>query len=225
MSAVNNVVICAAGVGSRLGIDKPKCLAVIEHRPLIHWQLDLLTEFETIVIVVGYQASEVMRTVLEKRSDAVFIVNHDYRTTNTLHSLKMGACALDEPFISLDGDLLPTPEAVRTIAHAPCPCIGIKKTYSEEPVCVELGQRRMVTGFTREFREYEWTGLAKLHSRDVAEAEGAEYVYQAVERILPVSSVEVDCVEIDTIRDLQEAEKWMKEQLSSGSFGRIAAGA
>jgi len=228
MSPMKSVVICSAGVGSRLGLDKPKCLAEIEGRPLIHWQLDLLDDYENIVVVVGFRAADVMQTVRQKRTDAIFAVNHDYRTTNTLDSLIMGASALDGPFISLDGDLLVTESALRAIEDAPCPAIGIKRTYSEEPVCVRLGEdvnRGLVLGFIREPLAYEWTGLAKLHPDHVKAAKGSQYVFHAVERLLPVPWVEIDCIEIDTNQDMQEAEVWMRDQLTSGSFGRIAVSA
>ena len=226
MSPIRNVVICSAGVGSRLGLDMPKCLAPIEGRPLIHWQLDLLQDIENVIIVVGYQASQVMKAVLEKRPDAIFAVNHEYLTTNTLDSMLIGISRLEEPFIYLDGDLLVDSQAIGRIAEAPCPCIGIKRTYSEQPVCVKLGtgkQAGLVVGFTRELLEYEWTGLAKLNPHEAKAAKGAQYVYHAVERVLPVAAVEIDCVEIDTKRDLEEARLWMKDQALSSDFGKSVA--
>ena len=228
MSSVRYVIICCAGVGSRLGLNVPKCLALVEGRPLIYWQLDLLEDFENVVVVTGYQASEVMKTVLARRPDAIFVVNHEYETTSTLDSLIMGASALDEPFVYLDGDLLVDDRALELMRNAPCPSIGIKRTYSEQPVCVKLGtgkQEGLVTGFTRNLLEYEWTGLALLHPREVVAAKGAQYVYHAVERVLPVTAVEIDCIEIDTREELEEARLWMKKQILSSSFGRNVASA
>lgn len=226
MSPARTVVICCAGVGSRLGLNMPKCLAPILDRPLIHWQLDLLRDFENVIIVVGHKASEVMQTVLDMRPGAVFVVNHEYRTTSTLDSLILGVSELDEPFIYLDGDLLVNKEALTLMQASPCPTIGIKRTYSDNPLCVEMGANesvRMVVGFTRELREYEWTGLAKLDPDEVRAAKGSQYVYHVLERVLPVTAVEIDCAEVDTPQDYKEATEWMTSQVTSGGFGRIAA--
>ena len=228
MSRTGNVVICSAGVGARLGLDVPKCLAPVLREPLIHWQLDLLRDFENVIVVVGYRAADVMRAVRDKRPNVAFVLNHSYRTTSTLDSLIMGVAGLDEPFVYLDGDLLVNQEALTLIQASSCPSIGIKRTYSDEPLCVEMGAGesvRMAVGFTRELREYEWTGLAKLHPEHVRAARGAQYVYHAIEPLLPVSAVEIECAEVDTLADLGRAEEWMREQFESSSFGRTAAGA
>ena len=228
MSHTRNVVICCAGVGARLGLDVPKCLAPVLREPLIHWQLDLLREFENVICVVGYRAADVMRAVRDKRPNVAFVLNHEYRTTSTLDSLIMGVAELDEPFVYLDGDLLVNPEALALIQASSCPTIGVKQTYSDEPLCVDMGAGesvRMAVGFTRELREYEWTGLAKLDPKDVLAARGSRYVYHVVERLLPVNTVEIDCAEVDTRADLGRAEEWMREQFVSSSSGRTAAGA
>lgn len=206
-------MICCAGAGSGLRPDKPKCLAEILGRPLVHWQLDVTRDFENVVMVIGCKAAEVMHTVREKRPGVTFVLNHDYRNTTTLDSLSMGIAELNEPFVYLDGDLLVTGESMRMMQMAPCPAVGIRQTYSEQPVCVEMGSGDLVrkaVGFTREMREYEWTGLAKLRPGDVRKASGRAHIYEAVERVLPVDAVEIECMRIDTPQNLDEAETWMQ---------------
>ena len=215
MGNENNIVICAAGVGSRLGINKPKCLLEIEGRPLIHWQLDLLEDFKRIIVIIGFQYKKVMETILKKRSDIIFVLNSDYLNTNTLYSLRLGASKINEPFISLDGDLLVVESALKLIAESPCPTIGVKKTYSEEPVCVTIetnNNKKLVTSFSRDIMDYEWTGLAKIHPEHLKTKNDAKYIYEALEYILPINCVEVDCFEIDTKQDFQRAKKWMKKR-------------
>jgi choline kinase len=225
MSPIRNVLICCAGTDTRLGLNMPKCLVPIEGRPLLHWQLDQLEEIENVVIVIGYRASEVMGAVLAKRPDAIFVINHEFETTSTLDSMVRGAAYFREPFIYLDGDLLITPDAIQAVSDASCPCIGIRRTYSDQPVCVRMGDGsnpNMVTAFTRELEDYEWTGLAQLSPQHVKMGADEAYVYQAIEHFLPVASVKIDCVEIDTQEDLDEAKSWMKKRLASGAFGRLA---
>lgn len=54
MQTVKNVVIAAAGMGTRLGIGKPKCLLEINDKALLEYQLDLLKDIKNIFIVVGF---------------------------------------------------------------------------------------------------------------------------------------------------------------------------
>ncbi len=226
MQASRNLVICCAGVGSRLGLEMPKCLAPILGQPLIHWQLDLIRDFENVVVVIGYKAAEVMRAVRDKRPGVTFVLNHEYRTTSTLDSLAMGIAEMNEPFVYLDGDLLVTSEAIRMIQMAPIPAIGIKQTYSDQPVCVEMGSGdlvRKVVGFTHGMREYEWTGLAKLRPGDVRKTVGATHVYQAIAHMLPVDAVEIDCAQVDTPQDHEEAQAWMREHLTQSESISAAA--
>lgn len=220
MSPVRNALICSAGTSSRLGINTAKCLSPIEGRPVIQWQLDQLDDIENVVVVVGCQASQVIANVMARRPDAVFVINHDHEEASTLDSMMMGAMYFREPFIYLDGDLIVDGSAIELIAEAPCPAIGIRRTYSERPVCVRLGsngQTGMVTGFTREILDFEWTGLAKLSPEHVRRSAGEAYVYQAIEHYLPVHAVRIDCMEVHTQHDYNHAQAWMRKRLRSES--------
>jgi choline kinase len=212
----NKIIICAAGTGSRLGFNLPKCLTEIEGRPLVYWQLDLLNEFSTIIMVIGFRFQEVIDTVSARRPDVTFVHNTEYLSTNTLDSLRLGAMQVAEPFVSLDGDLLVTKSALESINAAQSPTIGIKKTYSDEPVCVKIEHQNnsdKVIGFTRQTMEYEWTGLAKIEPKHLKATSDAKYVYQALENILPINYVNIDCQEIDTLADYEEAKIWIRKNL------------
>ena len=225
MQAARNLVICCAGADSGLGLDIPKCLTPVLGRPLIHWQLDLARDFKNVTVVAGYKAAQVMYAIREKRPGVSFLLNHDYRNTSPLDFLAMGIADMREPFVYMDADLLVTSEAICLIQMALCPAIGIKQTYSDQPVCVEMGSGdlvRKVVGFTGELREYEWTGLAKLRPRDVRKAAGKTHLCQAIEQILPVDAVEIDCARIGTQQDYEEAQAWMRDQLECAGSERIA---
>ena len=54
------VIICCAGMGTRLGIGTTKALVDIAGEPLIIRELKLLREFDDIRVVVGFDAERVI---------------------------------------------------------------------------------------------------------------------------------------------------------------------
>lgn len=62
------VIICCAGMGTRLGIGTTKALVDIEGEPLIIHQLRLLDEFDDIRVVVGFDAERVINVVKQFRN-------------------------------------------------------------------------------------------------------------------------------------------------------------
>jgi len=81
-------VVLAAGSGSRLGSQRPKCMTALDGRPLLHWQLETLRAagIEQIAVVVGHRADQVDALGAET------ILNERYRSTNMVESL---FCARD----------------------------------------------------------------------------------------------------------------------------------
>ena len=65
------VIICCAGMGTRLGIGCTKALVNVGRKPIIIRLLEQLHDYEDIRIVVGYQAEKVMKTVKEYRKDTI----------------------------------------------------------------------------------------------------------------------------------------------------------
>src|SRR4051812_44980275 len=101
MSIIKHAVITAAGIGSRLGMNLPKCLVAVAGKSIIDYQLALLKEVEDIRIVVGFMQEQVIEHVKALRPDAIFVCNHQYASTTTLQSLFLGAKGLTEPFLAL----------------------------------------------------------------------------------------------------------------------------
>lgn len=106
MSFIKHAVICAAGMGTRLGMNMPKCLVKIGDKAIIEYQLELLKDVEDIRIVVGFMEEKVIEHVLKIRNDVIFVRNSRYQITTNAYSLSLGSKHLREPYIMLDGDLL-----------------------------------------------------------------------------------------------------------------------
>ena len=213
MQNSTTVVIAAAGLGSRLGLSLPKSLIVIDEKSILCRQLELLKNYDDIRIVVGYHAEQVIKHAQEIRKDILFVFNHNYVDSTPLNSLYLASRYAKEKILYLDGDLLITPESLDCIEKFDVTTLGITKTYSCHPVCVEIKKNEediFITKFTREYKEYEWSGLM-FTERDKIENRHL-YVYQMFEKYLPLKSIIVDVCEVDTMQDLEYAKKWIKEK-------------
>lgn len=202
---VKNAVICAAGLGSRLGLDMPKCMVKVGNKRLIYYLLQVLEDVPNIRIVVGFKEEEVIEYVKNIRNDVIFVRNPDYRTTTNSYSLHLGSHDLDEPFLNIDGDMLITRknfdifcDSINIFDNL----IGITKAYTEDAVYVNLDSNQKVTGFSRnKISNYEWNGIA--YFADIKISRDGKYVYQELEKRLPIKACEIESFEIDTPQDLE----------------------
>lgn len=200
----------SAGIGSRLGMGLTKALVRIAGKPLIAWQLELLSDVEDVRIVVGYQAEQVMEEALLWRKNVSFFFNPDFLSTGPAQSLTIGTKDALGMVLSLDGDVLVHPEDLAEIIRSDDELIGICDVSTDEPLYVNtivtLAGLRAVS-FSRESGSHEWTGLVQIHADKLQS--GYKYVYQMVEPYLPLSAVKVRSCEIDTPRDYERAVKWV----------------
>ena len=102
-------IILAAGSGRRMqkmGWQKPKCLLRIAGKSLLDRALEALNQcgVRKRVIVAGYQ-HEVLRESCRGASVG-FVLNPQYASTNTLHSLWLARSHFDDPTIILNADLV-----------------------------------------------------------------------------------------------------------------------
>jgi choline kinase len=215
------VVINAAGLGTRLGLYRPKSIVEVQGKPLLGWQLDLLDGID-VVVVAGYQAESIVGYLRERRPDVPVVLNHEYRSTGTAASLALGARVAGDWVVSLDGDLLVAPESLRTFVEADDRLVGLTPTVSETPVGATIDER------TREVTEMsfaidsglEWSGLVRLRREEVLQL-GRGHVFESLERHLPIPSVLVDCVEIDEPEDLARAASWLEDHTENGEWKRM----
>ena len=103
------VVICCAGMGTRLGIGTTKALLHIGGKPIIIHQLENLDSYNDVRIVVGYQADKVIETVNSKKY-----------------------------ILSVDGDVLVNPDDFRQMLEINGEYLAVSKKHSEEPDLVTV---------------------------------------------------------------------------------------
>jgi choline kinase len=211
MSDNVTVVISAAGMGTRLGFNRPKTLIDVAGKSILQRQLTMLSDVAEVVIVAGYRSDAVIDLVTSVRRDIPVVLNHDYRNTGTAASLALGSQLASEWVVSLDGDLLVRPDDFRTIYDSPVPCLGVCRSRTAKPVWATLGEDSSVRMLSQEVEsEFEWSGLAKM-PRAVALQLGTNHVFQGLNASLPAASVLVDCVEVDDQNDLRIATEWCEQ--------------
>ena len=104
------VIICCAGMGTRLGIGTTKALVDIAGEPLIIRELKLLREFDDIRVVVGFDAERVISVVKQFRSDIMFVCNYEYEHNGPADSVKKALLGARKYVITLDGDTVINPD-------------------------------------------------------------------------------------------------------------------
>ena len=210
MRDIQHAVIAAAGFGSRLRQGIPKCLVEVNGHRIIEYQLTLLRDVPDIRIVIGYCGDEVEGIVKGLRPDVKCVRNSRFDTTTTLQSYYMGCYDIHDFFILLDGDIIPNKSSFRQFLSqfAGESMIGISPSSTQDAVFVHTDERNRITEFTRtDPSPYEWSNIAVLHS-DLLMDE-ATYVYQCLEKNLPIQAAVVERLEIDTAPDMEAALRAM----------------
>ncbi|MEY3122009.1 MAG: hypothetical protein RI993_834 [Pseudomonadota bacterium] len=209
MSYVKHAVIAAAGLGSRLGMGRPKCLIEIGGMTILERQLNLLDDIEDVRVVVGFEESHVIDLVRKVRPDTLIVRNPGYRSNTTLHSYTFGAMYLDAPCLFLDGDILFEQASLTgfidscTQDHA---LVGITQTKTRDAVFVHLDDKQQITSFSRTKASlYEWANIVWIHSKQFKEPSG--FVYDRLTDYLPLQAKSIICNEIDTKEDMEVAKQ------------------
>jgi choline kinase len=205
------VIISAAGLGSRLGMNMPKCLLPLHEGRLIDYQLALLPPGSDVRIVVGFKENEVIEHVGRHWPDVTFVRNPNFATTSNSYSLHLATRWLDGPFIAIDGDLVIDEASFRRFldhcATAERTTVGVVPRASEEAVGVRFGKSGEIIEFLRpdapgqQACSHEWCGIA--YFRDMRIEPNQKYVFEELARHLPLPAFEIQCSEIDTPSDLE----------------------
>lgn len=207
-SEKTTVIICAAGMGTRLGIGTTKSLLKIGGKSLITRLLEGLNGFDDVRIVVGFQAERVIEKVNAIRKDILFAFNYDYETTGPAESVSKALLKTRENVVIIDGDIVINPEDFRAFLDEKGECVGISKRQSSEPVYVKMGGGGDVVGFSKEDTGYEWVGIMKVKGARLKKTKG--FVYEMVEPLLPIKCKMIRMRDIDTIEDYEDAERWVQ---------------
>lgn len=200
------VIICCAGMGTRLGIGTTKCLIDVCGKPLIIRLLEQLNDYEDIRIVVGYQAKEVIEIVKKYRKDIMFAFNYDYENTGPAASMSKALINSKENLIILDGDLVVSPVEFQKFIAYPQECLAYCEKKSDEPTLIKVINSKAVK-LNVDNSNYEWPGIVKVKSKDIRRGDGC--IYDILEPKLPMPAIYIDAREIDTQEDYERVINWV----------------
>ncbi|MEJ8311126.1 NTP transferase domain-containing protein [Agrobacterium larrymoorei] len=208
MSIVKHAVIAAAGLGSRLGHGKPKCLVEVEGVKILKHLLHLLDDVEDVRVVVGFEEKEVISELRKIRPDVLVVRNPGFRSTTTLHSYELGARHITGDCLFMDGDMLIEKESFKAFLQACRPneaCLAITKTKTRDAVFATV-EDGMVTSFRRDDpTTFEWANISWLPNAYFADI-GNTPVYEQLKQFLPMRAHELVAYEIDNEQDLALAK-------------------
>ena len=216
MQTVKNVVIAAAGMGTRLGMGKPKCLVKINNKTLLEYQLDLLEDVENIFIIVGFMEEDVMNFAHQIRRDIIFVRNANFQHTKTLGSFYLAAKIINDSAIFMDGDMIIEPksfaEFLMTAAQTDDMLVAVSKRISVDPVYCDIIQDEqglMIHGFSYDKKsDYEWANIVSMPANLIEST--SSHTFEHLQKFLPLSAKIIDRLEIDTPEDLRDVKNFIK---------------
>ena len=224
------VVILAAGMGTRLGKPWPKPLTELnDGRSIMQQQIDniksIFGEEARIHIVVGFK----MEMIMEAQPSALFVYNETFDQTNTSKSLLRALKATQEPGVLwLNGDVVFDPKALERVAskirnEESFVCVNTA-TVAEEEVKYTVDGEGNIKELSKIVKNGlgEAVGINFISKQDkalvIAELENCadnDYFERGLElaiekhgvKIKPVDISDLFAVEIDFPDDLDRANK------------------
>ena len=235
--SVTTAIILAAGAGNRLRpltADAPKCLTEVAGRSILGRLVNNLRAqgIERLVVVIGHKG-HCIREFLSHYADSLridYIYNPDYRTTNNIYSLWLARQQIRESFLLVESDLVFDASILADMLHPDKIAISRILRWMSGTT-VTLDARRRVTGFqvgdrTCDAHSYKtvniyslslkaWDAVEERLSHYVSEGRLSEYYEVVFADLVADGSLAFDAVffdadqwyEIDTLADLEEAEK------------------
>lgn len=205
------VIICCAGMGTRLGIGTTKALVDIAGEPLIIRQLKLLDDFEDVRVVVGFDAERVIRVAKEYRKDIMFVCNYEYEHNGPADSLKKALLGARKYIVTLDGDTIMDSGDFKRFVEFPSECIVVTENASCETIGADV-QNGKVERLSKKPGNMQWSGITKV-CRDKL-CGSSSHVYEILTPYLPLPAFPMELKEINTPKDYENALNWFDTKIN-----------
>jgi choline kinase len=221
------IVILAAGIGSRLGNPYPKPLTTLKNgKKILQQQIENLEQFykpDDILIVVGFKKDLIM----EEFPMLTFIYNPEFDQTNTSKSLlrALYKCR-EESVLWLNGDVVFDPGILNLInkyIEEDRSFVAVNNsTVGEEEVKYSVNNEGFISEISKEVINApgEAVGINFISKSDLnsfiqrlEDCDAQDYFEKGLEysiikdaiKILPVDISEFRCIEVDSRKDLEDA--------------------
>ncbi len=220
-------VILAAGAGTRIGNQLPKCLMELPSgKTIIGNQIDILKKngIREIVIVVGFKKDIIM----ERHPDVIYKYNPFYHMTNTSKSLMMALQSIDAgDILWLNGDVFLESEVVGMVLSEKGNVIAVNKAKcDDEEVKYRTDNRGRIVEISKrvEHAEGESVGVNKivagsfeLFMESLRQCNDNDYFERGIEICIskgmnfsPVDISKCKCIEIDFKEDFEKVKEFFK---------------
>jgi choline kinase len=222
------IIILAAGRGSRLGRDVPKALLEIaENTTILDIQLrnlSTISSIEDVTVVVGFRSE----LITQKYSDLSFVYNDRYDRTNTAASLLLALeKTIEDDILWLNGDVVFDGNILRRLTqkNPDHNLIFVKNSCcGEEEIKYTVDKRGAVGHISKTVRDGlgEAVGINFIRQQDLptlvaclTECTPADYFEKAIElaiergvSFLPADIGDDFCTEVDFEEDLQQVREY-----------------
>lgn len=226
------VVILAAGIGSRLGRTKPKPLTELDDgRTILSQQFDNIRSVfgatARVTIVVGFK----LEFIMEAQPDAIFVYNESFDQTNTSRSLlKALRASSDGGVVWMNGDVVFDPAVLDRLGEyleRDRSAIAVNTSkVAEEEVKYTVDERGFVRGLSKSVVRGlgESVGINFIAARDkdalvrrLGECDAQDYFERGIELAIEHDGIEVRPVDIS---DLFAVEVDFQEDLDCANAPR-----
>ena len=237
---ITTALLLAAGTGSRLrplGLDAPKCLTIVGGKPILGRLIDnlKLQGITRLVVVTGYLDSRI-REFLQRHATGIqvdYVFNPYYQTTNNIYSLWLARQQIREPFLLIESDLIFDASMLTDMLHPDKIALSNILPWMNGTT-VELDTRKGVSAFhvrhdIKDKLRYKTVNIYSLsllswqkaierlnhyvsgeRLGEYYEAVFADMVADDALRFEAVFFAENRWYEIDTVRDLHQADRMYK---------------
>ena len=166
---VKDIVILAAGVGSRLRPltdDVPKTMVKVNGEAIIERllkQIDAIDSVTTNIKIASGYKSQILKDFvnsLELKTNIEFIENKDYNTTNNMYSLYLALSAINEKndLVIINADCFYDKEIVEEIVKSSGNYIAIDKgIFNEESMKIKANDSNRIIGMSKTLEDNEYT--------------------------------------------------------------------
>jgi 2-polyprenyl-3-methyl-5-hydroxy-6-metoxy-1,4-benzoquinol methylase len=209
-------VICAAGFGSRLELNIPKAMALVDGKRIIDYQIKALKNYDEIYVVVGFKSNSIVEHL--KKHKNVRIIYNTEPNLGIKHTMQLISKEINELALILDGDIIINDE----IPLFEYEFIGTKEPIGLNPIYCKVDGRNVIS-FGSEKSNHEWACIYSTNPSN--HVWDTDFIYETLSRSLPKPFVELDVFEIDTPEDKDQSYTWLKKhKIKSFWTSRAKAG-